>query len=229
MRFAIFAMIFVSSAVLTSAFRAARPSIMRTPRLSMAVVTDATTTEEKFKVEALGKFLKASDGAQFKSTSGGVNNICDYTTMPNGEKYVLRIYNNGFDSERVKYEHAILNKLEASNQDLSFELPTPMPAIGDGKTHALISTGAEACLFKWIPGELPKNTRMRACGYACGELVTALSKISIDMPSPNTRYNEFFAAHHATTKENFYEYVAVSYFDTLFFLSGTYVCMSACM
>ena len=132
--------------------------------------------------------------------------------LPNGDKYVLRIYNNGFNTARVEFEHSVINAV-ASSRDLSFKLPRPFPSLKDGKSHALLSTGAEACLFELIPGELPKKTRMYEIGRASGELCTALEGIDIGLKSPNPRYNELFKAHHATTRENFYAEVVKEQFD----------------
>ena len=153
------------------------------------------------------------ESAKFVPTNGGVNNICDHVILSTGERYVLRIYNNGFNTLRVEFEHLVLKAL-STNEKLFFSLPTPLPSKIDGKTHGLLSTGAEACLFKFIPGELPKKTRMLAIGRACGLLVTALEGIDVGLISPNPRYNEIFKAHHATTKENFYAEVAKDQFDT---------------
>jgi len=133
-------------------------------------------------------------------------------TLPSGDKYVLRIYNNGFNTIRVEFEHKVITEL-AEKRKLSFKLPTPLPNLADGKTHVLLSTGAEACLFEFIPGKLPKKTLMKELGKAAGELVTALEGIDIGLPSPNPRYNELFKAHHATTRENFYAEVQKPDFD----------------
>ena len=153
-----------------------------------------------------------SPDATFLPTKGGVNNICQYVNFSNGMKYVLRIYNNGFNSVRVEFEHRVLQALSRSSS-LSFKLPTPLPTLTDGNTHALLSNGAQACLFEFIPGSLPKKTLMKEIGRASGELVTALAGIDIGLTSPNPRYNELFKAHHATTRENFYEEVKKAPFD----------------
>ena len=92
----------------------------------------------------------------------------DYILTPKGEKYVLRIYNNGLNSKRVLFEHVILDQLMLNNK-FSFQLPTAIKSIkgkssgtGDagnegvlnsgGLTHVVLSNGAEASLFKFIPG-----------------------------------------------------------------------------
>ena len=42
-----------------------------------------------------------------KPTTGGVNNVVQYVETKTGEKYVLRIYNNGNQSEKVIFEHEV--------------------------------------------------------------------------------------------------------------------------
>lgn len=65
---------------------------------------------------------------------------------------MLRVYNNGLNSARVVYEHAVLEALRASGRPLSFALPRALPSLGDGPTHVRLAGGAEACLFELIPG-----------------------------------------------------------------------------
>jgi len=47
--------------------------------------------------EAASKFFPASTTIQFRPTSGGVSNFMSYLLLPDSDdKYVLRIYNNGW-------------------------------------------------------------------------------------------------------------------------------------
>lgn len=55
-------------------------------------------------------------------------------------------------TEKVACEHDILVALQ--EQTLSFKVPRPMPALGDGATYKLLSSGAAACVFDVIPGAL---------------------------------------------------------------------------
>ena len=88
--------------------------------------------------------------------SGGVNNVMDYVICPSGEKYVLRIYNNGLNSARVIFEHKVLDEL-LSRTKLDFKIPTALKSFKTGKSHVVLSTGAEASMFEFIPGILPKK------------------------------------------------------------------------
>jgi len=51
----------------------------------------------ELKNEALRHFLDSIEGIEVFPTVGGVNNYCDHIKLPNGTRYVLRIYNNGND------------------------------------------------------------------------------------------------------------------------------------
>jgi len=172
---------------------------------------ELTPTELRY--EALNLILGNSESVHIAPTSGGVNNICDYVTTPSGQKYVLRIYNNGRDSVRVDFEHKVLDALLNSNQDLSFRLPTSVASKATGQRHVILSNGAEATLFEFIPGELPKKTRVREIGRATGELVSALGRVHVDMKSPNPRFSDLFKAHHATTSEIFFSEMKKPQFD----------------
>lgn len=57
----------------------------------------ARTGLMELKHEALSHFLDSIDGVEIFPTVGGVNNFCDHVKLPNGTRFVLRIYNNGND------------------------------------------------------------------------------------------------------------------------------------
>eukprot|EP01039_Chlorochromonas_danica_P004228 gene4228-4645_t len=160
--------------------------------------------------EAASKFLVANT-YHFTPTTGGVNNVVRYIETDNGHQYILRVYNNGNDSYRVRFEHAILQQL--SQMNLSFKIPTTVPSLESAAPHVLLSTGAEASLFEIIPGKLPKLTLVKEIGRASGELTTAMAKVSLDMTSPNPPYYDIYKVHHAVTREKFMERVASSDFD----------------
>jgi homoserine kinase type II len=211
----------VQYSLLVSAFRAYpllfSQSLFHSNQRSMTSVfgggqfKDLTPTELRY--EALDLFLGDSTNFTISPTSGGVNNICDYVTTPDGEKYVLRIYNNGRDSVRVDFEHRVLDALLSSGEKYSFRLPTAIASRVSGHRHVVLSNGAEATLFEFIPGELPKKSRVRAIGRASGELVSALGRVKVDMVSPNPRFCDLFKAHHATTSEIFFAEMKKPQFD----------------
>lgn len=143
----------------------------------------------------------------------GVNNKCSYVTVPDAAaasgpprpQYVLRIYNNGGNTDRVRYEHAVLRELAAHNQ-FSFALPVPLPILAHkasseaGATQgtiALLKSGASACLFPCIPGgpaDASSPAVARAIGRASAELVRGMSGLRIDLPLPNPLYRNMYDA-----------------------------------
>ena len=170
------------------------------------------TQDSGLAYEAISKFLPEGEKVAFRPTSGGVNNIVQYVDTPSGDKYVLRIYNNGFNSERVNFEMAILDQLRS--MDLSFMIPTTIRSLEDGQSHVKLSNGAEATLFCLIPGTLPKLTLVKAIGKASGELNAALEKVHLDLPSPNPPYYDIYSAHHAVSREKFFREVESPVFNT---------------
>lgn len=160
--------------------------------------------------EAASKFL-AGRSFEFAPTTGGVNNVVRYIQTADGEKYILRVYNNGNDSNRVRFEHSILGQL--NKMGLSIRIPTTVPSLESGSPHVLLSNGAEASLFHIIPGYLPKLTMVNEIGRASGELNAAMSRVKLDLVSPNPPYYELYKVHHAVTREKFFERVAGAEFN----------------
>ena len=210
-------------------------------------------SDEALKHEALSFYFPSLDGIEIWPTVGGVNNYCDHVKLANGERFVLRIYNNGKDYPRIIFEHKVLLEL-LKTSSLSCRIPTPIKSIKDGLTHVRLSNGFEATLFEYIPGrihvytllpicmlyfythyailfytkliylytyihiythigELPKKTRAKEIGRASGELVTALSNVTINETSPNPTFGDIYKAHHATTREIFFKQIQLPDFD----------------
>lgn len=132
--------------------------------------------------------------------------MVNYVETGEGEKYILRIYNNGKNSARVKFEHEVLRQL--GNQKLSFQIPSTLPSLEEKKAHVLLSNGAEACIFHIIPGSLPKTTSPRDIGRATGELNSALGKVRLDsFDGCAPPYYDLYKVHHAITRDIFYKEV----------------------
>jgi homoserine kinase type II len=168
-------------------------------------------TEMDLAMEALGNFFDTTEGIQLTPTTGGVNNIVQYVTLPSGEKELLRIYNNGCDEERVIFEHEILRQLNENS--FSFQVPTFIVSKA-GSTVVRLSNGADACMCSLIPGVLPKLSCAEDIGRAAGELNTALTKVNID---PSTcvcaPYWKMWKVHHAITRELFVKEMKGPSFD----------------
>ena len=127
-------------------------------------------------------------------------------------RYILRIYNNGNNSARVRFEHKVLKQL--SRQTLSFQIPETLPS-KSGEAHVLLSSGAEACVFKLISGKLPKTTSPKEIGRASGELNSALQKVALDdITGCAPPYYELYKVHHIVTRELFFREIASSTYDS---------------
>lgn len=131
-----------------------------------------------------------------------------YVTAPDGKRYILRIYNNGGKSNKVVFEHEVLQQL--GKQALSFQVPTAKRS-RNGKAHELLSSGDEACVFEIIPGTLAKTTSPQEVGRATGELCSAMAAIDMggrEASAPVPPYFDVFNVHHSMNRELFYKQVA---------------------
>lgn len=132
-------------------------------------------------------------------------------TTEDGRKFVLRVYNNSQNTERVRFEHAVLQQLAAKAGDkLSFQLPVALAAPGaDSCGFIKLSSGDDAALFNLIPGVLPKVSCARAMGRACGELTAAMAEVDVaPLQSPTAPYWDIYRVHRSVTREKFLAMVA---------------------
>jgi Ser/Thr protein kinase RdoA (MazF antagonist) len=207
--------VFQHSNTPVSALRDAK--LLRSAHAARAAPTMAVATlvDEKLVGEALKSLLGSDEGCTVTPTSGGVNNMVQFVDTPSGERLVLRIYNNGGNTPRVRYEHAILDALP-QHGPFSFQLPTYRRA-PDGSSSVLLSNGASACISQLIPGGLPKTADPEPIGRATGELLMALGKIELpaDVDCPTPPYFDVYNVHKAIAgdKDRFYAYVAGSELD----------------
>lgn len=171
-----------------------------------------SSTEASLRLECLKHFFDESE-FDFKPAEGGINNFTSHVSTKNGD-YIIRIYNNGNNSKRVEFEHAILTQL--LDMKLSFETPRPLLS-KDGKTHVVLSTGTEGAVFHKIKGTLPKINDIpliKNIGKATGELLNALAKVKLDnLQIITPPYYELYQVHHAITRENFLEEAKSDKFD----------------
>lgn len=123
---------------------------------------------------------------QLRPTSAGTNNRSHFVDTPTGS-YVLRIYQNTNDPDRIRYEHALLRQLPFA--DLSFDVPLPLAA-DTGDTFVVAGddgTPIVAALFAVIPGREPQRGNVAdamACGQALGELDAALARVAVESTFP---------------------------------------------
>ena len=110
----------------------------------------------------------------------GTNNHVLLVETPAGG-YVLRIYGNHADLDRLHFEHAVLCQLHAVR--LPFAVPVPVPTVA-GELHTRVVTGNSeglAMLTAHIPGEHPRAgdlEQARAGGEALGLLDVALDDLT---------------------------------------------------
>jgi homoserine kinase type II len=208
-----------SSAALPELLSNNRKATMTTTLFSSSAAASigaigSTLTDTSPAMEALSKFLESTDGITMEKTSGGVNNIVQYIILPSGEKQLLRIYNNGLNEKRVKFEHEILKQLNEM-PPMSFQVPHFIPSKESGRTMVRLSNGADACMCTLIPGNLPKLTCVEDIGRASGELNTVLASVQwVDPSMCNTApYWKIWDVHHAVTREKFEEGMAGPAFD----------------
>lgn len=162
--------------------------------------------------EGVSKYVEFSS-ISFLPTSGGVNNIVNKAILDEGAaSYILRIYNNGCDLDKVIYEHRVL--FEFQKQHTSFQVPNALLSFVDQDSHVRLSDGSEASLFHVIRGILPKLNCAFEIGKACGELTMALANIEINNLLPTTPpYFEIYKVHHAVDRDKFFRYMASSELD----------------
>ena len=175
-------------------------------RASVPVVTDATSASEAELLEAASLYLSQAD-LTFERCGGGVNNkvYCVKGAAP-ADRWILRIYNNGFNTSRVRYEHEVLRLL--APHSLPYEVPTLLPPLLPGKTS--LASGAEACLFRHISGGPAGLTAARSLGASTAALVAAMGSMRVDasLGHPNPLYRNIWEAHHKISAPLFYELVS---------------------
>jgi homoserine kinase type II len=122
----------------------------------------------------------------FRPTYAGLNNLSGLVDTPAGS-YFIRVYQNTGDNARIRYEHALLLRLQ--HVGLSFAVPRPL-ATREGETFVVTAEDRDkvvAALFPVIPGRHPEPgnvARAAACGEALGELDNALACTEVDLRLP---------------------------------------------
>jgi Ser/Thr protein kinase RdoA (MazF antagonist) len=111
----------------------------------------------------------------------GTNNLVQCVETPTGS-YVLRIYANTSDEERLDFERSVLTQI--SKAGLPFALPTPLLTT-DGASLLKLAAEQErrlATLTPYIPGQPPDRDNLDqaiAAGGALGQLTLALATLDI--------------------------------------------------
>lgn len=203
-----------TAAAAVSPFQPARQHLKQhnhtitTPQAA-APETGHHTVSDALRDEALAAFF--SEPVTTAPTTGGVNNVCQYVTTQSGERFILRVYNNGGKSEKVAFEHEVLRQL--GKQELSFAVPRARPSLKGGAPYVKLSSGDDACVFEVIPGALAKTTSPAEVGRATGELCSAMAAVDMggrEAEAPVPPYYDVFNVHHSMNRDLFYEQVATN-------------------
>ena len=181
----------------------------------MAVVTDATNASDAECLAAALLFLPPSPAPSFSRCSGGVNNIVFYIDRPGMPRLVLRIYNNGKNTARVVYEHAVLSLVAPLR--LPFATPKCLPALSDGATFALLPGGEACCVTECIAGGPAGNGSARSIGAATATLVRAMEGLTVPagVAAVNPLYRNLYDAHHTISPSTFAALVETEQFDSV--------------
>lgn len=179
-----------------------------TTTTTMTTTTTAVVSTTTFAEANEGELVAACEyfapGERFtlSDTSGGVNNHVRYVDCENGERYVVRLYNNGQETDRVAFEHAVLAAVEprVRESDAGFVVPRALRAKnGSGETYAVLPSGDCASVFELIPGSLPKTRFADAVGEATAALSACMEEAEADVravypTSPTSVYRNIFGA-----------------------------------
>ncbi|SFS62252.1 phosphotransferase [Paenibacillus sp. BC26] len=125
-----------------------------------------------------------------KQEESGMNNTTRMV-YSDGEKFVLRVYENHRNDAFIRTEHEILNELQ--RHQLSFEVPRPvLNHASDSVTIG--SEGKLAALYRYIDGNRPRadyDSHIYGLGYAAGELSLALAGLSLK-PETVPQYKPYY-------------------------------------
>jgi len=134
------------------------------------------------------------------ASEGGANNTTRFLEI-DGQKYVLRMYENHQSIDTVEYELEICQRLQA--RPISFQVPQPV-ANRAGGYCTRTEQGAVAVLFLYIPGDRAAVTNLehvKAIGKLTAELQEAFADLCIDREPPHSPYRELYQTHPLITRE----------------------------
>jgi homoserine kinase type II len=130
----------------------------------------------------LAKFINSffeEENFVIKSMGNGANNVL-YKVKVGEECYILKIYSNHSNIDKLRYEDEVLQKLK--NDVLSFNVPAPIHTLH--KEPYVLENGKVALLFPFIEGvEANRETiNYRDLGVKVAELSIALQKCQPTIP-----------------------------------------------
>jgi len=130
---------------------------------------------------------------------GGNNNL-SIAVVTADTQYILRVYQNNGEPNRIRYEHALLTRLEQAN--LPFSVPAPIPALSGSTLLPVQDDPGQtfAALFQFIPGEHPSADNLahhRLCGAVLARLDQALGQVTLDAQSARPSFADISRIHPA--------------------------------
>lgn len=148
--------------------------------------------------QVLRRYFGETNLAVEKKESG-VNNTTRFVAV-DGQRYVLRLYDNHAEPEKLVFEAEVLTRLQAAR--LSFGIPQVVAAL-DGATWAQAADGRLAVLFRYIEGERASfrgPTEPETLGAATGQLVRSLGQLDFAQPPAYEPYYEVYRIHPLVTR-----------------------------
>ena len=176
---------------------------------------EVTTISKEDLIKELVEFYFGEKEYSFSQLEGGVNNFTYALKIIDNGEYVIRIYNNSNNTNRVILEHEVLRQLKL--KDLSFSIPSPLEK--EGKTHLKLKNGAEGTIFKKIKGNPPETVDekiIKRIGEVAGELTNVLLDINVDNILSHVfayPYYEIFKVHESINEELFLSEIKSEKFD----------------
>jgi len=148
-----------------------------------------------------------------------------HTNIRTNSRYVLRIYNNGRNDDKVFFEHKVLLFIQEIQLDLqldvSFQYPRLIQSL-TGESSVLLSNNVRAAVFEHIPGQLASQQDLVepigiACGYTCYLLQHVTDKFtSIELESfPTPPYYDLYRGHHTMNRALFYNEISSNIYDNV--------------
>lgn len=141
---------------------------------------------------------------QIEAKESGVNNTTRFCTY-HDNTYVLRVYDNHADVDKVLFELAVLEQLQSF--PLSFRVPKPRQSL-QGDAYVMLPSGKIAVLFDYIEGEradLTNTNHVYKIGRAVAELVTSLAQVRVQVQSAYEPYYELDQIHPLVTRDKLNE------------------------
>lgn len=126
---------------------------------------------------------------ELRKRDGGWNNSTYFITNEQ-RRSVLRVYNTHNDTAKIRFEHAVLERLQ--KLPLTFQVPAPIRSTASETIAPLGDGGGKfACLFRYIDGISPTEGNASfasSFGKAAGELSAALSEVRLEIQAAYPPY-----------------------------------------